>query len=203
MSHPRVSFVLLVLFTALSAGSAFAQWPALPVKVVNTPLPVLVSNPVSSVAVTSLPPVVISGMPTVAVSGTVWVKADDNPDGQEIFQDSLTMLQFDPLEGSSECMPELPEGTRLIIEHVSARVKLPADQQGYVALKTHSLHIASMLPLTPQMTENGYTTYAAAVSLRLRVEPPHRPCFLFERNEGAGQGTALFTISGYLISAER
>lgn len=204
MRHSRVSFVLLVpVALALSAGTAFAQKKGTLVTVVNTPLPVLVSNPVSSVAVTSLPEVVISGMPTVSVSGTVRVKADDNPDEQEIFQEDLTMLQFDPLRGSSECMPDLPEGKRLVIEHVTARVRLPEGQQGYVALETDDLHIASMLPLTVQMTHLGHNTFAAAVSLRLRVDPPHRPCFLFERNDGAGQGTALFTVSGYLIDVER
>lgn len=204
MRHSKVSFVLLVLVAlALSAGTAFAQKKGTLVTVVNTPLPVLVSNPVSSVAVTSLPEVVISGMPTVSVSGTVRVIADDNPDVQEIFQEDVTMLQFDPLEGSFECMPALPEGRRLVIEHVTARVLLPEGQQAYVALQTDSLHIASMLPLTPQMTENSHTTFAAAVSLRLRVDPPHRPCFIFSRNEGTGQGTALFTISGYLIDVER
>ena len=206
MRHTRVSFVLLVLVVlalALSAGTVFAQKKATLVTVTNTPLPVLVSNPVSSVAVTSLPAVVISGMPTVAVSGTVTVKAGDNPDQQEIFQEDLAMLQFDPLRASSECMSELPEGKRLVIEHVTARVLLPEGQQAYLALKTDSLRLASMLPLTLQMTRIGHSTYAAAVSLKLRVDPPHQPCFLFERTEGAGQGTALFTVSGYLIDVER
>lgn len=137
-----------------------------------------------------------------AVRPVIVVNAD-NPDQKVIFQEDLTMLQFDPLEGSSECMPALPAGKRLVIEHVTARVRLPIGQQGYVALKTHALHIASMLPLTPQMTELGHTTYAAAVPLKLRIDPPNLPCFLFERDEGAGQGTALFTISGYLVDMPR
>jgi hypothetical protein len=131
------------------------------------------------------------------------VTADqDNPDRQEIYQADVTVLQFEPLEASDECLPAVPEGKRLVIEHVTARVRIPTGQEAYAALKTQSLYLASLLPLTYQLTEHGHAVFVAAVPAKLRVDAGGRACFLLARNIGTGQGTGLFTVSGYLIDMD-
>jgi hypothetical protein len=133
----------------------------------------------------------------------VVAKQSKNPDRQEIYQDDVTVLQFDPLEASDECLPAVPEGKRLVIEHVTARVRIPIGQEAYAALKTKSLYLASLLPLTYQMTEHGNAVFVAAVPIRMRLDAGERACFLLARNIGTGQGTGLFTVSGYLIDMRR
>jgi hypothetical protein len=142
---------------------------------------------------------VISAQGSVKKPKPVVVTGQDNPDRQEIYQADVTVLQFEPLEASDECLPAVPEGKRLVIEHVTARVRLPIGQEAYAALKTQSLYLTSLLPLTYQMTEHGHAVYVAAVPVRVRVDAGARACFLLARNIGTGQGTGLFTVSGYLI----
>lgn len=126
------------------------------------------------------------------------VRDIDNPDRATIFQEELTVIAFEPVQGIDECI-EPPEGRRLVLEHVTARVSTPPGQGIYVGVKTSGLHFGTFIPLISQGTLNSKTYYVGAQSMTLRVPEGEWVCVLLEREPGAGQATAQVWFSGYTI----
>lgn len=125
----------------------------------------------------------------------------DNPDRQEIYRETVTVLFFDAAKMGEECLPPVPEGKRLVIEHLTARVMLQVGQTAYAALKDGGIQFATFLPLTIQTTEvGGDPYYVSATSARLRFDAGQAPCFILVRDSLTGQATGRFTANGYLIT---
>jgi hypothetical protein len=125
----------------------------------------------------------------------------DNGDRQQIYLHDVTVLQFDGLRASDECLDPVPAGKRLVIEHVTARVYVPIGQSVYAALKIGGIYFGTLVPLVSQGTINGRQVLVSSTPARLRIDAGDRACMLLHRDLAVEQATGLFTISGYLIDA--
>jgi hypothetical protein len=106
--------------------------PAIPVSVVNTPLPVqgtVNANVSGTVGVSSLPAVQLSGTPTVNLNTTpatpLYVDADRS--ARNGFNSSCFTGNIDPINGQAGCtILTIPAGRQVVIETISCQAELYA-----------------------------------------------------------------------------
>ena len=148
--------------------------------------------------------VVTAVQPAVAQTATVRpaiVRDLDNGDRQAIYIQDVTVLQFDGLRASDECVAAIPAGKRLVIEHITARVSVPIGQSVYAGLKIGGIRFGTLIPLVSQGILDGKQLLVSSTPARLRIDAGHSVCLLLARDVAVGQATGLFTISGYLVDA--
>jgi hypothetical protein len=145
---------------------------------------------------------VVVGWPGTAQTTTVKpvITRDlDNGDRAEIYSQDVTVLQFDGLRASDECLDLVPAGKRLIIEHVTARVRVPIGQSVYAGLKIGGIRFGTLIPLVSQGVIDGTQILVSSTPAKLRVAAGSTGCLLLARDVAVGQATGLFNVSGYLI----
>jgi hypothetical protein len=148
--------------------------------------------------------VLIVGWPGTAQTPTVKpviTRDVDNGDRAELYLRDVTVLQFDGLRASDECLDAVPAGKRLIIEHITARVRVPPGQSVYTGLKIGGIRFGTLIPLVSQGTIDGTQMLVSSTPARLRIGAGDRGCLLLARDVAVGQATGLFNVSGYMIDA--
>jgi hypothetical protein len=148
--------------------------------------------------------VLIIGWPGTAQTTTVKpvITRDlDNGDRAELYLHDITVLQFDGLRASDECLDSVPAGKRLIIDHVTARVRVPLGQSVYAGLKIGGLRFGTFVPLVSQGVLDGTQLLVSSTPAKLRIGAGERGCMVLARDLAVGQATGLFTVSGYMIDA--
>ena len=182
--------LVAVAYTSVYAAPPFAR----DVNVVNTPLPVDVTN-------TSLD---VTGTVLVANPSTdpVLVRDVDNP-APEPFQTTVLVSVSEGNAVGSESMA-IPPGKQLVVEHVSAVVSLPIGQKVIrVGVKTElsgSGLVEHFLPATLQGTQTAdRDIFIASQQTRLYADP--QLIVTFERDDFSGNASSEFAISGYLVDS--
>lgn len=214
---------LVVLATTLGlihTGSAVAAIvPAIPVTVVNTPLPVQGSvnaNVSGTVGVSSLPAVVLSGTPTVNLNTTpttpLYVDAD-RP-ARNGFNVSCATPNVDPVFGQASCtLLSIPAGRQVVIETVSCQAELyGGDGPGDVQLIVPNVpfapgipdHVSHLLTLTKQSSSPSLDIWRTTTPLRAYASSPAGGSVdvgVFFRANPARPSPQdmLCTISGYMV----
>ncbi len=121
----------------------------------------------------------------------------DNGDRQQLYLEDVTVLQFDGLRASDECLDLVPVGKRLVIEHITARVRVPIGQSVYAGLKIGGIRFGTLIPLVSQGAIDGTQILVSSTPALLRIGAGDRGCFLLARDVAVGQATGLFNVSGY------
>jgi hypothetical protein len=149
----------------MSSIAAAPPTPAIPVSVVNTPLPVqgtVNANVSGTVGVSSLPAVQLSGTPTVNLNTTptspLYVDADRS--ARNGFNASCFTGNVDPTYGQASCsLLTIPAGRQIVIETISCQAELyaghgPGDVQMIVPNTPFTPggpdHVSHLLTLTKQ-----------------------------------------------------
>jgi hypothetical protein len=179
------------------------------VRVVNTaaePVPVRLQSTAAPVPVllqgTSEPvPVHIEGTTQIDASTPLNVHDLDNP--------ALHPVQFrsqiiiDDTEGvGGETLFTVPQGKRLVIEHVSAGAELPPNQRGVLRLQTQesSRGTDHFIPFT-QVNLIDIVHMMAAQPTRIYVNPGAVLAVFFQRDGNAdGRATCTVTVTGHLVA---
>ncbi|MGJ5819120.1 hypothetical protein [Paludibaculum fermentans] len=144
----------------------------------------------------------ILGLPGTAQTASVKpvvIRDLDNGDRAELYIRDITVLQFDGLRASDECLDLVPAGKRLIVEHVTARVRVPIGQSVYAGLKIGGIRFGTFVPLVSQGILDGTQLLVSSTPAKLRIGAGDRGCMLLARDLAVGQATGLFTLSGYVI----
>ncbi len=120
----------------------------------------------------------------------------------------LKTLSFNIENGTSQnnvSIP-IPEGKRLVIEHVSARAQGPAGQKFIAQIQTNVAHTDSprgiyWLVFFPQGTFSTIDVFTASQPMRVYSEPGNPPMMVVATRT-AINGTAFVeaTISGFLVN---
>ena len=120
----------------------------------------------------------------------------------------LKTISFNIETGTSQNNVSIavPEGKRLVIEHVSARAQGPAGQKFIAQIQTNVSHTDSprgiyWLVFFPQGTFSTIDVFTASQPMRVYSEPGNPPMMLVATRTGIS-GTAFVeaTISGFLVN---
>jgi len=120
----------------------------------------------------------------------------------------LKTISFNIENGTSQnnVSISIPEGKRLVIEHVSARAQGPLGQKFIAQLQTNVAHTESprgiyWLVFFPQGTFSTIDVFTASQPMHVYSEPGNPP-LLFVATRTAINGTAFVeaTISGFLVN---
>jgi hypothetical protein len=100
---------------------------------------------------------------------------------------------------------KVPSTKLLVIEHVSARIGLPAGQKIYEARIT-TRHSGSVVPVEHYLSTNfegstnGSDFYSISHGLRLYAINTYSVEFAFFRTDSTATGNVYATVSGYLVN---
>lgn len=192
---------------SLASIAAAPPTPAIPVVVTNTPLPV--SGTVNA-NITGTPTVNANLTGTANVNATIvnpstnplWVRDVDS--GRSPFEIRLTMT-IDDGSTQSQTGFDVPNGKRLVIEHVSARVQGPSGEKYYAQLQTHvyennATALVNNLVLNYQGTFSGIDLFTASDSMKTYAEySVPQTLFIVTRTDAIGSSFAEADLSGYLV----
>jgi hypothetical protein len=174
--------VFLVFFGA-SAPPSFGQStkPVADVKVVNTPT-VTVGN-------TAANPVLTRDANERAIT----------PFETELGASFLNGAQF-----SEEMDIAVPAGKRLVIEFMSAQVRIPTGQfvTGEFATTVGGLSAVHYLAMTPQGKFGGGDIFALSQPMEVSADPNTPVRIHMFRSDVTGQGFVQLSVSGYLVDAQ-
>ena len=201
---PRKALTLVALIVALLLGGvlfagagANAASAILKVIVANdaaNPVPVkgsvAVSNPSDN-------PVPVTGQ--VGVSGTVNVA-----DGRETFEQRIDLVEFGASVASGSF--QVPQGKRLVVEFISARVNVPSGQTPLVSANASTGATGFPIPVELQGVGNGNAFFAGATPVLDFAAPGSFYSVTLERQlPGGGLPTGsaggFVYLSGYLVPA--
>ncbi len=204
--------------------SGAAGEPAKPVIVKNTPLPVSgtvgisgtpnvnVKNtplPVSgTVGISGTPNVNVSNMPTVGIdsmNNTVRIARDAENPARQPFRASPPPVPLNVgVVGRSATLTIVPAGKRLVIEYVSVQGDVPAGQSLICRVLTGPRFAFTqdkvyILRMTDQGKFGSREEFATSELVRIYAEPGEIVNADAIRSDGSETGSAVFTISGYLV----
>jgi hypothetical protein len=120
----------------------------------------------------------------------------------------LKTISFNIENGTSQnnVSIAIPEGKRLVIEHVSARAQGPVGQKYIAQIQANVVHTESprgiyWLVFFPQGTFSTIDVFTASQPMRVYADPGNPP-LLFVATRTGITGTAFVeaTISGYLVN---
>ena len=217
------SLVAVAALTIVFAGTGEAQGNGggpqpQRVTVVNTPLPV--SGNVSA-DVTGNVNAVVTGNVNATVTGTVGlapgatvlignsdaapVPVVDMSDARVPFQTRVT-LTIEAGSTQSQAGFDVPDGKRLVIEHVSSRVQGPGGERYIAHFSTHVFGdspggASHWLVLNHQGTFSSIDVLTASQDMRVYADPSFpSPQFVVTRTSTLGSTFAELNISGYLVN---
>jgi hypothetical protein len=100
----------------------------------------------------------------------------------------------------NETLP-IPAGKLLVIETISASVRVPTGQQPNVEIGVGGTpgFLTFVLPLQKILTGPSNDEYTALAAVRLYVTPGEEILLTADRSPSAGSATALMKLSGYLV----
>ena len=215
LSKASGAAVLTATLVLMGAGAAIAAPPALPVSIVNTPLPVQ-GNVTGTVAVSSLPAVQLSGTSTVKLNTTPLAPAyvDTDRPARNGFNVSCFTGNVDPVYGQAACtLLSIPAGRQVVLETISCQaVLVGGDGPGDVQLIVPNTpftpggpdHVSHLLALSKQASGNGLDIWRTTTPLRAYESAPAQGSVdigLFFRanySPSVTQGISC-TVSGYLV----
>jgi hypothetical protein len=182
-----------------------------PVTVTNTPLPVTGSVAISNsptVAIGNTPNVNIVNSPIVGLSSNasvhlnnttpLLIQDSDNP-ARQPFQGTATWTITDGFVGVCQTVLTVPQNKKAVIEFVSAFIIVPGGQtvnrvqfidRQLTGDITHELH-----PLS-----NGGSLFNVEQQLRVYADSNSLINVCPFRDQTAGAGSVLATVSGYLVN---
>ena len=227
------SLVALAALSVVFSGTGLAQGNGngngqspQNVTIVNTPLPVTGSvtasvtgnvnaavtgdvnaNVSGTVGLASGAAVQIAGTADVVITNTdaAPVPVFNAHDAREVFQRRIT-LTIEPGSTQTQVGFDVPEGKRLVIEHVSSRVQGPAGERYIAQFLTQVFGpsggaAAHWLTLQYQGTFSGVDILTANHDMRGYADPSFpSPQFIVTRTGVAGNTFAELNISGYLVN---
>ena len=208
----------LLLATFVSSNPTYGQAakPPAPVVVTNTPLPVLVSNPVTSVAIAGTPTVTVSNPVTeVTVNGTLATKNIDER-GRVPYQVFMGATRGDSECGTNFCsfyMDAVPANMRLVITNVSATISLDGSavvQFLRLIVNSPDSQVISQftVPYNPNpypqdpISANSPRRYVVNEQIQYFVEEGQRVLVSFHTSGGSLDASwpNQFLITGYLVN---
>lgn len=179
------SLVLSGTLVGHSQGQGFA-----PVKVVNT----------------SAEPVPVTGAVGLALGNEpIPVQVVDDFAARNPFSRTF-VRDFDFGSAGLRLEIEVPEGKRLVIEHVSVRATLPVGQKIRITLGTLVTaydFVATTVGTFPffDSHSNPVEQDVLVASEQVRLYADRDVVFELDRNNAFGEGKAIMSISGYLVDA--
>jgi len=202
--------LLCGLASLLVLGAAWADKPVAPVTVENTPLPVTVGNTVGvtgTVGIAGTPSVkaTIVGTPGVTIqngpSEPIPVTVDPYP--RTPFQIAIS-LQFPENAQQVSGSFSVPSGMRLVVETVSIRGGLAADQQLTqwsisVAAGAVCTHALSLPPTAAVLADLNVKLYSSNNLVRLYADPGTQVSMQISRYPAIGNPGFFGFVSGYLV----
>jgi hypothetical protein len=138
---------------------------------------------------------------TVAIDSSTPVATTSTDDsGRTVFQREVNVPIADGLTGMSASL-NVPEGTRLVISHVSARVELPTGQKVLAVIVQSTAggpgdH--SFVPVLTGTAPNGRDVFVVSQDTTVYANPPSL-LVAVNRDASLAAGTFQISISGYLI----
>lgn len=225
MKNIRI-YLIALLAVALSGGSlllsAAPTTQALSDKdvvVTNTtanPVPVVTqgtTNIAGGVSVTNTPNVNVANSPFVQLSNSAsnpLVEQDvDNP-ARNAYQSTIHFDLDDNVNPECANFPLLPDGKRLVIEYVSADIRLSryddlidSSLVTYLNGNRASHDLPFVLVNLTHDTSFAYDPFKVAEQLRAYSEPPYPIEICISRSSASGPSKVAFaTISGYLVDMQ-
>ena len=203
-----ISCLFLVISPSIAKGGPAGPPEGLDVKIVN-PLPVPVEGDLAVTNDENNP------VPVSIINNTTVVKNSDQP-GRLPYQQRLSF------SGSSADasyyhlleLPAVPEGKRLVIEHISAIIKVDRDTAnlGYLSFASPDADyfvnggddIAIIQPSATRVTLGGYSSLMIDRAVRAYYEPETIPKVKVEVVQGLFDESYVSEICvvGYLIDAD-
>ena len=161
MRRAASALIILLTLIAWTAADAQAQAPKapLPVEVVNTPLPVTATSPLPVTATSPLPVTTTSPLPVIATSplpvvpsspvqvvattplavsltGTATVRDADNP--ARVPYQTTMQIALNHTEFANSNQVSVPAGKVFVVEFVTARAQLQANQRVRLTFFVHN-----------------------------------------------------------------
>lgn len=188
-----IAAALLVTVMANLVGASSGSGSA-PVTVQNTPLPITMGNEALTIGGTVN--AAQAGTWNVGLSGTASVQFSP----EEFFQRGrgTGFLVGDIVAGDTI---SVPSGKRLVIEYITARIRVPTGQSVRLTLTLDTSSPSSIHYYFPAVAEGsffGQDSFGVTEHLRLYAE--EEVTLFAERSGSIGIGNFEFAISGYLIS---